>query len=103
MIIWHMTNLSAGVSMVDSIVQCVWMNLIHSGRSTTGKSISLIVIEDSFPWVMSSGVTKSHFRKGKSVRKWPQKQKLRANNLKMLGKLKESQNGGFESYGEKHN
>jgi hypothetical protein len=49
MIICHMANLSASVSMVDSIVQCVWMNLIHSGFSTAGKSVSLIVIEDSFP------------------------------------------------------
>jgi hypothetical protein len=49
MIIWHMENLSAGVSMVDSIVQCVWMNLMHSGFSTSEKSVSLIVIEDSFP------------------------------------------------------
>jgi hypothetical protein len=49
MIIWHMKNLSAGVSMVDSIVQCVWMNLMHSGFSTSEKSVSLIVIEDSFP------------------------------------------------------
>jgi hypothetical protein len=31
MIIWHMENLLAGVSMVDSIVQYVWMTLIHSG------------------------------------------------------------------------
>jgi hypothetical protein len=37
------------VSMVDLIVQCVWMTLMHSGFSTTGKSVSLIVIEDSFP------------------------------------------------------
>jgi hypothetical protein len=69
MIIWHMANLSAGVSMVDSIVQCVWTNLIHSGFSTVGKSISLIVIKDSFPCVMSSGVTKSHFKKARALEK----------------------------------
>jgi hypothetical protein len=34
--------------MVDSIVQCVRMNLMHSGFSTAEKSASLIVIEDSF-------------------------------------------------------
>jgi hypothetical protein len=63
MIIWHIANSSAGVSMVDSIVQCVWMSLMHSGFSMSWKSVSLIVIEDSFTWVTSSGVTKSHFRK----------------------------------------
>jgi hypothetical protein len=49
MIIWHITNSSASVSMIDSNVQCVWMNLIHSGFSMAGMSVSLIVIEDSFP------------------------------------------------------
>jgi hypothetical protein len=48
-------------------------------------------------------VTKSHFRKSKSVRKGLPKRKLRANIVKMLGELKESQNDGFEGYGEKHN
>jgi hypothetical protein len=32
-----MANLSASVSMVESIVQCVWMNMMHSGLSTAGK------------------------------------------------------------------
>jgi hypothetical protein len=49
MIIWHMANLPTVVSMVNSIIQCVWMNQMHSGFSTTGKSVSLIVIKDSFP------------------------------------------------------
>jgi hypothetical protein len=69
MIIWHMVNLSAGVSMVDSIVQRVWMNVMHSCFSVEGKSVSLIVIEDSFTWVMSSRVTKSHFRKARVLEK----------------------------------
>jgi hypothetical protein len=43
------------------------------------------------------------FQKGKSVRNRPPKWKLRADILKMIGELKESQNGGFEGYGEKHN
>jgi hypothetical protein len=67
MIICHMVNLSAGVSMVDSIVQCAWMNLMHSGFSTTGKSVSLIIIKDSFPLVKSSGVTNSHLRKASAL------------------------------------
>jgi hypothetical protein len=46
-IILHMTNLSAGVS--SSIVQYVWMTLMHLGWSTAGKSLSLIVTEGSFP------------------------------------------------------
>jgi hypothetical protein len=64
-----MANLLVGVSMVDSIVQCVWINLMHSGFSTTGKSVSLIIIEDSFPLVMSLGVTKSHFKKARALEK----------------------------------
>jgi hypothetical protein len=51
MIILHMTNLSAGVSMIDLIVQYIWMTLMHSGWSTTRKTLSLTVIEDSFPRV----------------------------------------------------
>jgi hypothetical protein len=45
---------------------------------------------------------KESFQKGKSVRKGPPKQKLGANITKMLNELKESHNGGFEGYGEKH-
>jgi hypothetical protein len=48
-------------------------------------------------------VTKSRFRKSKSVRKGPPKRKLGVDTVKILGELKESQNGGFEGYGEKHN
>jgi hypothetical protein len=46
---------------------------------------------------------KGSFQKGKSVRKGSLKRKLRADIVKNLGELKESQNGGFEGYGEKHN
>jgi hypothetical protein len=46
---------------------------------------------------------KESFQKGKSVRKGSPKQKLRADIIKMLDEFKESQNGGFEGYGEKHN
>jgi hypothetical protein len=46
---------------------------------------------------------KDSFQKGKSVRKGPSKRKLRADIVKMLDELKESQNGGFKGYGEKHN
>jgi hypothetical protein len=46
---------------------------------------------------------KESFQKGKNVRKRPPKQKLRVDIMKMLGKLKKSQNGEFECYGEKHN
>jgi hypothetical protein len=69
MIIWHMANLSASVSIVDSIVQCAWMNLMHSGFSMAGKSVSFIVIEDSFPSVTSSRVTKSRLRKARVLEK----------------------------------
>jgi hypothetical protein len=46
---------------------------------------------------------KESFQKGKSVRKGPPKRKLGADIMKKLGVLKESRNGGFEGYGEKHN
>jgi hypothetical protein len=46
---------------------------------------------------------KESFKKCKRVRKGPRKQKLRADIMKLLGELKESQDGGFEGYGEKHN
>jgi hypothetical protein len=42
------------------------------------------------------------FQKGKSVRKGQPKQKLRVDIMKILSERKESQNGGFEGYGEKH-
>jgi hypothetical protein len=41
--------------------------------------------------------------KGKIVRKGPPKRKLGAYIMKMLDDLKESENGEFEGYGEKHN
>jgi hypothetical protein len=43
------------------------------------------------------------FTKGKIVRKGPPKQKLRADNTKMLDDLKESENGEFDGYGENNN
>jgi hypothetical protein len=46
---------------------------------------------------------KESFQKCKSVRKGQPKRKHRADIVKMLSELKESQNGGFEGYGEKHN
>jgi hypothetical protein len=46
---------------------------------------------------------KGSFQKGKSIRKWPPKRNLRENIVKMFGELKDSQNGGFEGYGKKHN
>jgi hypothetical protein len=45
---------------------------------------------------------KESFQKGKSIRKGTPKRKLGADIIKMLDELKESQNGGFEGYGEKH-
>jgi hypothetical protein len=46
---------------------------------------------------------KESFHKGKKVRKGPPKRKLEADIMKMLGEVKESQNGEFKCYGEKHN
>jgi hypothetical protein len=47
-------------------------------------------------------VDKQSFQKGKTVRKGPPKRKLGANIVKMLVDLKDSKNGGFKGYGEKH-
>jgi hypothetical protein len=46
---------------------------------------------------------KESFQKGKSVRKGSSKKMLRADIVKMLDELKESQNCQFEGCGEKHN
>jgi hypothetical protein len=62
--------------MVDSIVRCVWRNMMHSDFSTTEKSVSLIVIKDSFPGVTSLGVTKSHSRKARVLEKGHQSESL---------------------------
>jgi hypothetical protein len=48
-------------------------------------------------------VTNSRLRKAVALEKGPPKQKLRADIVKILGELKESQDGGFEGYSEKHN
>jgi hypothetical protein len=77
-----MTNLSAGVSIVDSIAQCIWMTLMHSSFSMAGKSVSLIIIENSFPWVTSSGVTNSCFRKTRALEKGHQRESSKQISLK---------------------
>jgi hypothetical protein len=41
--------------------------------------------------------------KGKTIRKWSPKRKVRAYIVEMLDDLKESENGRFKGYGEKHN
>jgi hypothetical protein len=64
MITWHMANLPVGVSMVASIVQFVWMTLMHLGWSMEEKPPSLIVIEGSFRRIILSGVTDGRFEKG---------------------------------------
>jgi hypothetical protein len=69
MIMSHMANLLFGVSTVGWIVQYVWMTLMHSGWSTIRKSISFIVIEDSFYWITHSGVIDDHFWKAKPLQK----------------------------------
>jgi hypothetical protein len=46
---------------------------------------------------------KESFQKCKSIRKGSPKRKLREHIVKMLGELKESQNGGFKGYGKKRN
>jgi hypothetical protein len=79
------------------------MILMHLGCSTVRKSLSLIVIEDSFHRITHSGMIDCHFRKGKTVRKGPPKRKLKADIMEMLDDLKESENCVFEGYSENHN
>jgi hypothetical protein len=43
------------------------------------------------------------FLKGKTIRKGLPKQKFRADIIKMLDNLKESENGVFKDYSENHN
>jgi hypothetical protein len=43
------------------------------------------------------------FLKDKTIRKGPPKRKFRADIIKMLDDLKESENGVFKGYGENHN
>jgi hypothetical protein len=60
MIIWHMTNLPAGVSTITSIVQYVWKT--DAFRLEHGRKVSfLIIIEGSFRRITLSGVTDGHF------------------------------------------
>jgi hypothetical protein len=60
MIIWHMTNLLAGVSTVTSNAQYVWKT--DAFRMEHGRKVSfLIVIEGSFHRITLSGVTGGHF------------------------------------------
>jgi hypothetical protein len=102
MIIWHMTNLLAGVSMVDSIVQYVWMTLMYSGWSTAGKQLFFIVIEDSYPWVTHLGVTNDRFWKERPLEIGHQSESSEKISWKCSMTLR-SQNGEFEGYCEKHN
>jgi hypothetical protein len=78
------------------------MTLIHLGCNTVRKSLSLIVIEDSFHQITHSEMTQS-FLKDKTVRKGSPKRKLGANIVQVLDDLKESESGGLEGYGENHN
>jgi hypothetical protein len=82
-------NLLAGVSMVDSIVQYVWMTLMHSGWSTTGKSL-FYCRQRFIPLSHEFRGDKQSFQRGKTVRKGSPKRKLGADIVKMLDDLKES-------------
>jgi hypothetical protein len=97
-----MANLSSGVSIINSIVQYVWMILMHSGWSTVGKSL-FYYHRRFFSVSHAFRGDKWLFLKGKNVRKGPPKRKLGADIMKMLDDLKESENGGFKGYSEKHN
>jgi hypothetical protein len=73
-------------------------------RLQHGRKVSLFDCHQRFlPLSHEFRGNKESFQKGKKVRKGPPKRKLRADIMKMLGELKESQNDGLECYGEKHN
>jgi hypothetical protein len=102
MIIWHMTNLLAGVSTIASIVQYVWKT--DAFKMEHGKKVSFFDCHWRFlPSNHPFRSDRRSFLKGKTVRKGPPKWKLGANITKILDDLKESENGEFEGYGEKHN
>jgi hypothetical protein len=67
------------------------------------RKVSFYCYQRFLPLIHEFRGDKESFKKGKSVRKEPSKRKLRADIVKMLDELKESQNGGFEGYDEKHN
>jgi hypothetical protein len=62
-----MENLLVCVSTVDWIIQYVWMTLMHLGCSMAKKSLSLIVIKDSFHQIIHLGITHGHFWKAKPL------------------------------------
>jgi hypothetical protein len=78
------------------------MNLMYSGFSRAGKLV-FYYHRIFLPLSHEFRGDKESFQKGKSVRKGPPKRKLIADIMKMFGELKESHNGRFECYGEKHN
>jgi hypothetical protein len=63
--------------------------MMYLGWSMTGKSLSLIVIEDSFHRITSLGMTQS-FLKGKTATKEPPKRKFSAEIIQKLDDLKET-------------
>jgi hypothetical protein len=73
-------------------------------RLQHGRKVSFFDCHRSFlPFSLEFRGDKESFNKSKSVIKWPPKRKLGVGIVKMLGELKESQDGGFEGYGKKHN
>jgi hypothetical protein len=81
-----MANLSAGVSMVDSIVEYVWMTL----RLEYSRKVTFFDCHRRFlPLSHAFRGDKRSFLKGKTVRKGPPKRKLGADIMKMLDDIQE--------------
>jgi hypothetical protein len=82
----------------------VCMDKSYASRLQHGRKVSFFDCHRRFlPLSHEFRHDKELFKKGRSVRKGPPKQKLRADIVKMLGELKESHDGGFEGYGKRHN
>jgi hypothetical protein len=97
-----MANLLIGVSTGLNCPIC--MDVTDAFRMRHDKKISFFDCHRRFlPSNHSSRNDTRSFLKGKIVRKRPPKRKFRANIIKTLNDLKESENDVFEGYGENHN
>jgi hypothetical protein len=80
------------------------MDEFDAFRLQHGSKVSFFDCHQRFlPFTHEFKGDKESSKKGKSIRKGPPKRKLGADIMKMLGELKESQDGGFEGFDEKHN
>jgi hypothetical protein len=94
----------AGWCVHDRLNYPICMDDTDAFRLQHSKKVSFFDYHQRFlPWNHSCRNDTRSFLKGKTARKGPLKRKIRADIIKMLDDLKESENGVFEGYGENHN